>query len=190
MGSFCLVMSLLPRPSFGERRKWGQEYGYLSDRLSHCDQGSSTSRIRQHGSLWASGKHSHTAHVSGTAKIYYPHHPNCGQAVTLVRRCASFGPGLVQVELPLGDQLLVADWMLDEHSCYGMDVVAEPRLDIAALLELRELVDLHLSRPENAVASEASSTGGASREPTPSGRSSLDDPIEAGTSPREPTALP
>lgn len=138
----------------------------------------------------ASGKHSHTAHVSGTAKIYYPHHPNCGQAVTLVRRCASFGPGLVQVELPLGDQLLVADWMLDEHSCYGMDVVAEPRLDIAALLELRELVDLHLSRPENAVASEASSTGGASREPTPSGRSSLDDPIEAGTSPREPTALP
>jgi hypothetical protein len=53
----------------------------------------------------------------------------------------------VQVELPLGDQLLVADWMLDERSCYGMDVVAEPRLDIAALLELRELVDFHLSRP-------------------------------------------
>jgi hypothetical protein len=142
------------------------------------------------GLRWASAKHSHTTHVSGTAKIYYPHHPNCGQAVTLVRRCASFGPGLVQVELPQGDQLLVADWMLDEHSCYGMDVMAEPRLDIAALLELRELVDLHLSRPENAVASEASSTGGASREPTPSGSSSLDDPIEAGTSPREPTALP
>jgi hypothetical protein len=71
-----------------------------------------------------------------------------------------------------------------------MDVVAEPRLDIAALLELRQLVDLHLSRPENAVASEASSAGGASREPTPSGSSSLDDPIEAGTSPSEPTALP
>jgi hypothetical protein len=94
------------------------------------------------------------------------------------------------VELPKGDQLLVADWMLDEHGCYGMDVVAEPRLDIAALLELRQLVDLHLSRPENAVASEASSAGGASREPTPSGSSSLDDPIEAGTSPSEPTALP
>ena len=148
------------------------------------------SKSPQHGSRWASGKHPHTAHVSGTAKIHYPHHPHYGQTVTLVRRCASFGPGLVQVELPGGDQLLVADWMLDEHVCYGMDVVAEPRLDIAALLELRQLVDLHLSQPENAVASEASSAGGASREPTPSGSSSLDDPISARTSPREPTALP
>jgi hypothetical protein len=99
----------------------------------------------------AAGKHSHTAHVSGTAKIHYPHHPSCGQTVSLVRRCASFGTDLVQVELPRGDQLLVADWMLDEHGCYGMDVAAEPMLAIAALLELRELVDLHLSQPENAV---------------------------------------
>jgi hypothetical protein len=99
----------------------------------------------------AAGKHSHTAHVSGTAKIPYPHHPSCGQTVSLVRRCASFGTDLVQVELPRGDQLLVADWMLDEHGCYGMDVAAEPMLAIAALLELRELVDLHLSQPENAV---------------------------------------
>jgi hypothetical protein len=81
------------------------------------------------------------------------------------------------VELPSGDQLLVADWMLDEHVCYGMDVIAEPRLAIAALVELRELVDLHLAQPENAVASEASSAGGASREPTPSGSSFLDDPV-------------
>jgi hypothetical protein len=96
----------------------------------------------------------------------------------------------VQVELPSGDQLLVADWMLEEHGCYGMDVVAEPRLDIAALLELRELVDLHLSRSENAVASEASSAGGASRDPSPSGSSSLDDSISVGTSPSDPAALP
>jgi len=85
---------------------------------------------------------------------------------------------------------VVADWMLDEHGCYGMDVVAKPGLDIAALRELRELVDLHLSRSENAVASEASSSGGASREPTPSGSSPLDDPIATGTAPSEPTALP
>ena len=35
----------------------------------------------------------------------------------------------------------MADWMLDEHGCYGMDVVAEPRLDIAALLGRQETID-------------------------------------------------
>lgn len=145
--------------------------------------------VRLRGLLLASGKHSHTTHVSGAAKIYYPHHPHFGQRVTLVRRCASFGPGLVQVALPCGDQLLVADWMLDEHGCYGMEVQDDPRLDIAALMKLRELVDLHRSRSAYAVTSEASSAGGASREPTTSRSPSLDDRRAAGTSPSNPAAL-
>ncbi len=113
------------------------------------------------------------------ARIYYVHHPQYGQTVGLVRKCSSFGLNQVLVALPSGDQMFVPEWMLDEHLCCGMEVREHPRLAISALLKLRELVDLHLSQTADTITSEASSAGGASREPTPPGSSSLDDSIEA-----------
>ena len=74
-------------------------------------------------------------------------------------------------------QILIPEWMLDEDRCRGMQVVERPTLAVAALLSLRELIDAQsrASTPANAVASEASSLGGASDEPVPPGSSSLGD---------------
>lgn len=82
-----------------------------------------------------------------TAKIHYPHHPHSGEAVTLVRKCASFGLHQVQVALPSGDQLLVPEWMLDEEFCQGMEVVERPTLQLSALLSLRALIEAQKRPP-------------------------------------------
>ena len=149
-------------------------------------------RSQQRGLRRASAKHSHTAHVLNTGKIQYQHHPRFGDAVTIVRRCSSFGPHQVQVVLPSGDQLIVPEWMLDEHLCRGMAIVEHPVLSIASLLALRDLLYAQL-RPAchvDPLVLEASSPGGASCEPTPSESSSVGDPTPAGASPSHPTALP
>ena len=87
-----------------------------------------------------SAEHSHTAHVSNSAKIHYPHHPRCGDEVTVVRRCRSFGLHQIQVVLPSGDQLVIPEWMLDEHSCCGMGIVERPIFSMSSLLALRDLL--------------------------------------------------
>jgi hypothetical protein len=142
--------------------------------------------------LWDAAKHSHTTHVLSNAKIHYPHHPHCGHAVTLVRKCFSFGRHQVQVAFPNGDQLLIPEWMLDEDLCRGMEVVESPTLALSALVALRGLVDAQQSTPRVAgtVASETSSSGGASREPTTSGSSSLGESPQAGVSSSNRAALP
>jgi hypothetical protein len=109
-----------------------------------------------------------------------------------VRRCSSFGLHQVQVVLPSGDQLVVPEWMLDEHLCRGMAIVEHPVLSIASLLALRDLLYAQL-RPAchvDPLVLEASSPGGASCEPTPSESSSVGDPTQAGASPSHTTALP
>jgi hypothetical protein len=137
----------------------------------------------------ASAKHSHTTHVSLT--IHYPHHPCFGQTVTVVRRCRSFGIDQIQVVLPSGDQLVIPDWMLDEERCRGMEIVREPSVALAALLELRSLLDSQplISFGSGAVVSEASSPGGA-RESTASRNPSVENPQQPGTSRGGTDALP
>jgi len=87
----------------------------------------------------------------------------------MVRKCSHLRPHHVQVALPSGGQLLVPEWMLDENLCRGMEVVERPTLAIAALLSLRDLIDAQprIPEPSGTIASEASSPGGASDEPTP-----------------------
>jgi hypothetical protein len=123
----------------------------------------------------ASAKHSHTAHVSLT--IHYPHHPQFGQAVTIVRRVSFSGQPRHQVQLllPSGDQLVVPEWMLDEEYCRGMAVVERPLLALSALLTLRSLLDAQPgdTDPQGSLISEASSPGGACCEPTTPGSPSL-----------------
>ena len=131
--------------------------------------------IRQRALHPASAKHLHTAHVSST--IRYPHHPQCGVTVTIVRRCRSFGQHQVQVALPNGDQLVVPEWMLDEERCQGMEITTQPVVALSALQALRVLLDAQIPPSEQCgtVASEACSPGGACREPTTPGSSSLGD---------------
>ena len=128
--------------------------------------------------LWlpkVAAKHSQTAHVSLT--IYYPHHPQFGQAVTIVRRVSFSGQPRHQVQLllPNGDQLVVPEWMLDEEHCRGMSVVEQPLVALSALLTLRSLIDAQPgdTDPHGSLNSEASSPGGACCEPTTPGSPSL-----------------
>ena len=118
-------------------------------------------------SLCFSTKQSHTAHVSTSARIYYPHHPCFGDAVRVVRTCSSFGADHVQVELSDGNQLVVPLWMLDEESCKAMVIREQPLIAIEALLSLRSLLD---SQPllvrRGSTTSGASSNKGGSVEST------------------------
>src|SRR6266487_3551830 len=138
-----------------------------------------------------SAKHPHSTHVLSTATIHYPYHPHYGQSVTMVRRCSHLGPHHVQVALPSGGQLLVPEWMLDEDLCRGMEIVERPTLAITALVSLRDLIDAQPRTPEPActIASEASSPGGVSDEPTPPGSSSLGDSPHTGAATGHTTAL-
>jgi hypothetical protein len=81
-----------------------------------------------------SAKHPHNTHVLCTAMIHYRHHPHFGVTVTMVRKCSHLGPHRVQVALPSGGQILIPEWMLDEDSCRGMEIVDCPALSITALL--------------------------------------------------------
>jgi hypothetical protein len=111
--------------------------------------------------------------------------------VTVVRRCRSFGLDQVQVVLPSGDQLVIPDWMFDEERCRGMEIVRVPSMALAALLELRSLLDSQprISSGAGAVVSEASSLGGA-RESTASRNLSVEDPQQPGISRGSADALP
>ena len=130
---------------------------------------------QQRGLRSVAAKHLHTAHVSLT--IHYPHHPQFGQAVTIVRR-VSFSDQprhQVQLLLPSGDQLVVPEWMLDEEHCRGMAVVERPLVALSAFLSLRSLLDAQLGDTDSpdSLTSEASSQGGACCEPTTPGSFSL-----------------
>jgi hypothetical protein len=89
-------------------------------------------------------------------------------------------------------QILIPEWMLDEARCHGMEVVERPTLAVTALSALRELVDAQLCAPtpKSTVASEASSPGGASDEPTTPGSCALGDSPHTGVAADHATALP
>jgi hypothetical protein len=97
-----------------------------------------------------------------------------------------------KVALPGGMQILIPEWMLDEDHCRGMEIVEHPTLAITALFALRELIDAQpcAPTPKSTVASEASSPGGASDEPTTPGSSALGDSPHTGVAAGHATALP
>ena len=93
---------------------------------------------------------------------------------------------------PSGMQILIPEWMLDEDRCRGMEIVERPALSITALLSLRDLIDAQprTSEPSATIASETSSPGGVSDEPTTPGSSSLGDPPHTRAAAGHATALP
>jgi len=81
--------------------------------------------------------------------------------------------------------------MFDEERCRGMEIFREPSVALAALLELRSLLDSQplISSGAGAVVSEASSPGGA-RESTAPRSLIVGDPQSPGASRGYADALP
>ena len=87
-------------------------------------------------------RHRRTAHDSHLSKICYRHHPCYGVEVEIVRFLRRTSPAVLVVKLPDGLQLAVPEWMLSPLVCEQLKEEAEPRITIAALQELHELIDI------------------------------------------------
>ena len=82
----------------------------------------------------------HSAHVGQELEVHYRYHPYFGRKV-LVRRVEQRATGqFLKVQGPAGIVVSIAGWMLDPVICAGMTMGA-PRVDLAALIELKAPVD-------------------------------------------------
>ena len=108
-------------------------------------------------------RHSRTAHDSHLSKICYRHHPCYGVEVEIVRYLRRTSPAILVVRLPDEQQLAVPEWMLSPLVCEQLKEEAEPRIAIAALQELRRLLDIQplVTRVRKPRCCAESSAGGA-----------------------------
>jgi len=88
-----------------------------------------------------SAAHPHTAHESSPAIIQYRHHPFHGEHVEIVRRLRRYTADCVVIKLADDVQVAVPTWMLDPLVCQQLTDEEHPRLSVAALSELRALLD-------------------------------------------------
>jgi hypothetical protein len=95
--------------------------------------------IAGHGA--PSATHHHTTHEPVLATIRYRFHPFCGEEVEIVRRLRRYTADSVVVKLrQSGLQIAVPSWMLDEAFCQPLVEGPHPRVAVAALLELGDLL--------------------------------------------------
>ena len=87
-------------------------------------------------------RHRPTTHDLYSAKICYRHHPFYDTEVEVVRYLRRTNPAVLLVKLPAGPQLAVPECMLSRLVCEQLKEEAEPRIAIAALQELRQLIDI------------------------------------------------
>ena len=87
------------------------------------------------------GTHQHTAHEGATVTIHYHHHPFYGEHGKFIRRLRRYTSDQVVIELRDEVQVAIPSWMLDPVVCQQFRDEPQPRLAIAALLELRHLLD-------------------------------------------------
>ena len=81
-----------------------------------------------------------TTHDSST-KIHYRFHAFYGAEVEVIRHLRRTDSAILIVRLPGGTQIAVPEWMLLPQVCDRLVIEAEPRISIAALIELRALID-------------------------------------------------
>jgi hypothetical protein len=105
--------------------------------------------------------HPHTAHESSPAIILYRHHPFHGEHVEIVRRLRRYTADSVVVKLADDVQVAVPTWMLDPLVCQQLTDEARPRLSVAALRDLRALLD---SQPVVVTTTTAIDTEGSPQE--------------------------
>src|SRR5205823_2097414 len=87
------------------------------------------------------GAHPHTAHESSSAIIHYRHHPFHGEHVEIVRRLRRYTADCVVIKLADDVQVAVPTWMLDPLACQQLTDEVRPRISVAALHDLRALLD-------------------------------------------------
>jgi len=85
--------------------------------------------------------HPHTAHESFPAIIHYRHHPFHGEHVEIVRRLRRYTADCVVIKLADDVQVAVPSWMLDPLACQQLTDEVRPRISVAALRDLRALLD-------------------------------------------------
>jgi hypothetical protein len=87
------------------------------------------------------GTHQHTAHEGATVTIHYRHHPFYGEQGKFLRRLRRYASDQVVIELHDEVQVAIPSWMLDPVVCQQFRDEPQPRLALAALLELRHLLN-------------------------------------------------
>lgn len=115
-------------------------------------------------------------------KICYRHHPFYGTEVEVVRYLRRANSAILIVKLPDGLQIAVPEWMLSPLVCEQLKEEAESRIAIAALQELRQLIDiqpLFTSARELRCRAE-SPLGGPHAQPQESGLPSAETPLRGG----------
>jgi hypothetical protein len=121
------------------------------------------SRLRVDGWQSCGGTYPHTAHEVSTVTIHYRHHPFYGEHGTLIRRLRRYTSDQVVIQLRDEVQAALPSWRLDPVICQQLSDEPQPRLAIAALLELRHLLDSQPLLTSRVVASRkrtAQQTGG------------------------------
>ena len=91
---------------------------------------------------------SHTARITGFAKLLYPHHPlfrTDGDALEII----AVRSDMLVTRLPDGTHRGVPAWMFEEEVCASVRNSSQPSVDITSLLEIAEL----LARNKSAIRS-------------------------------------
>jgi hypothetical protein len=107
--------------------------------------------------------HHNDARYPGSLTIHYPFHPLYGRELPVARR---FGAGgILRFELQADDRcVLVPAWMTDAEMCGNLTAGDEPRVSLAALLQLSGLLKSDVLQAGDTVA-----TLRESDSPTPGG---------------------
>ena len=124
-------------------------------------------------------RHRRTTHDLYSAKICYRHHPFYDTEVEVVRYLRRTNPAILVVKLPAGPQLAVPEWMLSPLVCEQLKEEAEPRIAIAALQELRQLIDIQplLTSVSEFLDRAESPVGGPHAQPQECGPSPAETPL-------------
>lgn len=124
-------------------------------------------------------RHRRTTHDLYSAKICYRHHLFYDTEVEVVRYLRRTNPGILVVRLPAGPQLAVPEWMLSPLVCEQLKEEAEPRIAIAALQELRQLIDIQplLTSVSELLDRAESPVGGPHAQPQEYGPSPAETPL-------------
>lgn len=87
---------------------------------------------------------SHTAHQLNRSRVFYKFHPFFDHEISAIRTLRSGGESVI-VRISDNDlRIAVPAWMLDQAHCKSMVLKDEPRIQLDALRQLREIVDLHV----------------------------------------------
>jgi hypothetical protein len=73
--------------------------------------------------------------------VFYRYHPLFGREVQIVRRYPQIPPDGILIVLPDSSHCVLPGWMLDEAACNCLADQDQPRIDLAALAAVRQLLD-------------------------------------------------